>query len=160
MEDTTKLTELLNELENEHQTLLFESFSSDMAWEIGVSLKERAAAGKRKIVIHIVRNNQVLFHYAFDGLRPDNDEWVRRKCAAVCRFYKSSYYVGMYLKNLGMTLDERYHVSEHEYCIQGGGFPLTLHNTGVIGALAVSGMSEEEDHLWAMEAVRAYLKKI
>jgi uncharacterized protein (UPF0303 family) len=156
MEDYAKI---LNELENEHAALVFESFPSDAAWEIGVSLRKRAIAEKRNIAIHIVRNGQVLFHCAFDGIRPDNDEWVRRKSNTVCRFYKSSYYVGMYLKNLGMTMDEKYHTSEHEYCVQGGGFPLTLRNTGVIGALAVSGMSEEEDHLWAVDAVRMYLEK-
>ena len=107
--------------------------------------------------MHIVRNGQVLFHQAIDGTRPDNDGWAERKTRTVTRFYKSSLYMGLFLRKLGMTLDERYHVSEQEYCVQGGGFPVFLAGTGVIGAIVVSGLPDIEDHEWAVAAVRAYL---
>ncbi|MDR1933014.1 MAG: heme-degrading domain-containing protein [Spirochaetales bacterium] len=148
---------ILDKLESELRAFQFESFSSGAAWKIGVSLRERALAEEKPVTIHIVRHGQVLFHHALDGTRPDNDAWVERKTRTVCRFNKSSLYMGFFLKKLGMTLDEKYHVSEHEYCIQGGGFPVIIKNTGVIGAVTVSGMTEEEDHLWAADAVRAYL---
>jgi uncharacterized protein (UPF0303 family) len=154
MEDYVKI---LDALENEHRTLQLESFSSAAAWNIGVSLRERALAEKKTITIHIVRHGHILFHHALDGTRPDNDAWVERKTRTVCRFSKSSLYMGFFLKKLGMTMDEKYHISEHEYCIQGGGFPLIIKNTGVVGAVTVSGMSEEEDHLWAAEAIQAYM---
>jgi uncharacterized protein (UPF0303 family) len=156
MEDLAKI---LDELENEHRTLQFEAFSSWTAWKIGVRLREKALAEKKPIAIHIERNGQILFHHAVEGARPDNDAWVERKTRTVRRFHKSSRYVGLYLKKLGMSLEEKYHISEYEYSIQGGGFPLILKNTGVIGALSVSGMTEEEDHLWAVFAVRHYLEE-
>ena len=154
MEDYTKI---LEQLENEHKTLQFDFFSAETAWKIGVLLREKAITEKKNITVHIVRNSQVLFHCALDGTRPDNDGWLDRKTKTVCRFNRSSLYMGKFLKNLGLSLEEKYHVSENEYCIQGGGFPVFLKNTGVIGAIIVSGMTDEEDHQWVVWAIKTYL---
>jgi uncharacterized protein (UPF0303 family) len=156
--ENPELEKIIAELEEEHRTLQFQSFSSDAAWKIGNSLRERALAEKKAITIHIVRHGQILFHHALDGTRPDNDAWVERKTRTACRFNKSSWFIGFWLKKIGMTLDEKYHVSEREYCVQGGGFPVFLKDSGVIGAVTVSGMTEEEDHRWAAAAVKSYLE--
>lgn len=149
--------EQLRILEREHEVLQFTEFSSETAWTIGTSLVERARAEKKAITIDIARNGHQLFHYAFDGTRPDNDEWVRRKNNTVNRFYKSSLYMGIFLKNSGMTMEDRYFVSQRDYVINGGAFPIIIRNTGVVGTITVSGMTQEEDHRWAVDAIKAYL---
>jgi len=75
----------------------------------------------------------------------------------VARFGKSSYYMGVFLRHHGLSLEQRYFVSTTEYAVHGGGFPIILRGTGVVGAITVSGMAHEEDHLWVVEAIRAHL---
>ena len=50
------------------------------------------------VVIDVRRFGQPLFYAALDGTTPDNAEWVRRKSNVVARFHRSSYAVGLNLK--------------------------------------------------------------
>jgi len=57
------------------------------------------------------------------GTASDNGEWIRRKNNVVNRFGHSSYYMGIYLKNAGQTMEEKYLISSHDYAAHGGAFP-------------------------------------
>ncbi len=150
-------TALLAELENELRTLQFSEFSSETALEIGMGLVERARRERKVLTVDITRHGHQLFHFACEGTTPDNDEWVRRKSRTVNRFNKSSYHLGILLKHLGLSLEEKYFVSENEYAVHGGSFPIIVRGVGVVGTVTVSGMPQEEDHRWVVEAIRAHL---
>ena len=54
------------------------------------------------------RVHQQLFHVALPGTTVDNDHWIRRKNAAVYRFGRSSFYLGVSCRVRGLSLAERY----------------------------------------------------
>lgn len=145
-------------IEEQERSLQFDFFDSDTALTIGLSLVKKAKAEKKMIAIDINKSGHLLFHYAFSGTSPDNYYWIERKRATVSRFLKSSLYIGLTLKKEGVTIEERYNISSSEYTPSGGAFPITIKNTGVIGAITVSGLTEEEDHDMVVWAVSNYLK--
>ena len=150
---------LLKKLEQEEQELQFARFSNEDAVALGLSLYETAKEKKLPVTIDITRNGHQLFHLSMPGTSPDNDQWVARKIKLVSRVGMSSYHVNVFLRSLGMTLEERFELSHFEYAAHGGCFPVILKGTGQIGTVTISGLTQEEDHALAVSAVRAYLNK-
>ncbi len=109
------------------------------------------------ITIDISTKDKVLFHYSCRGTNPDNDQWVLRKKNAVNRFGHSSLYLGVKLRELALTLEQKYMVSEREYSAHGGCFPLAVRGVGIIGTITVSGLAQEDDHALVVEVVREFL---
>ena len=86
--------ELLDELEAQEARLVFDGFDDDVAWSLGVALREAAHAAGLPVAISIRRNGQRLFHAALAGSSADNDGWLARKSAVVDRYGMSSLRVG------------------------------------------------------------------
>ncbi len=147
--------ELLKELRQQEEDVQFTSFSNDMALQVGLALREEVRARGKAVAIDITRNGQQLFHFAMPGTASDNSEWIRRKNNVVNRFGHSSYYMGIYLKNAGQTMEEKYLISSHDYAAHGGAFPLIIRGVGAVGTITVSGLPQQEDH----EVVITTLKK-
>lgn len=150
---------LLIELKKQEEMLQFHEFTNETALEIGLSLINKAKRENKSISIDIRRNGQQLFHYAFEGTSPDNDQWVIRKGNIVSRFHTSSLYIGTKLKMLGKTIEEKYHIASKEYSPYGGAFPIIIKNSGVVGSITVSGLKQEEDHKFVVEVIKEYLRR-
>lgn len=148
----------LTKIEEQEKTLIFKSFDSSSALKIGLSIVEKGKRFRKGITIDISKNGQQLFHYSFDGTAPDNDEWIKRKNNVVNRFYKSSFSIGLKLKILEKSIEEKYFLSSKDYAPYGGAFPIIIENTGVTGTITVSGLNQEEDHKLVTEAIAEYLK--
>ena len=155
----SEIEKYIEQLANQEKSLVFNRFDSDTALQLGLSLVEKAREEKKAITIDIMKAGQQLFHYAFAGTTPDNDCWTYKKRATVNRFYKSSLHVGQILKKRGMTLSELYNLSPSEYAAVGGAFPITVKGAGVVGSIAVSGLTQEEDHEMVVWSIREYLEK-
>lgn len=153
----TNYEDVLADLEKEHAELRFQSFSSETALSLGLSLVDRAKREKKAIVIDISLGGHQLFHYSFAGTSPDNDAWAKRKSNTASRFWKSSYYIAVLLEQRKLTLEERYGLSTSEYAVSGGSFPIFIKDTGAVGTITVSGLKLNEDHLWVVEAIRDHL---
>lgn len=149
---------LLKELEEQEKTLQFSEFTNETALEIGLALIEKAKKEDKKIAVNITRNGQQLFHYAFEGTAPDNDQWIAKKNNVVYRFSRSSLYIGTFLKIEGKSIEEKFHISSFEFFPFGGAFPIIVKNVGVIGTITVSNLAPEEDHKMVIEAIGEYLK--
>jgi uncharacterized protein (UPF0303 family) len=149
--------DVLKELRQHEEEIQFASFSNDMALVIGLALLEAARKRSRPVAIDISRNGQQLFHFSMVGTALDNDEWIRRKNRVVNRFGHSSYYMGMYLKNIGQTIEEKYLVSSSEYAAHGGAFPLMIRDVGVVGTITVSGLPQQEDHELVVTTLKHFL---
>src|ERR1044071_8869103 len=151
------MDDIVKQLLQEEQELQFTRFNEDVAWQIGCQLVERAKNEVLPVTIDITRGTHQLFHASLCGTSPDNDEWVKRKVRLVYRFGHSSFYIGQLLKSKGRRIEESYLISETEYAPHGGCFPVIVKDTGVIGTVTVSGLPQEEDHRFVVQALREYL---
>lgn len=150
--------ELLESLRQEEETIQFTEFTNETAFAIGCRLAEIATRDKKGITIDICRNGQQLFHYALPGTALDNDEWIKRKNRVVNRYGHSSYYMGIYYKSRGTTLNEKAFLDPAEYAAHGGSFPIIIKNVGVVGTITVSGLPQEEDHRLVVNTLKEFLK--
>ena len=155
------ITEDLATIARQEAALRFNSFDYDTAWRLGLSLRELALSRKQSIVIDIRRfgqPHQPLFYTALGGT-PDNARWVQRKSNVVARFHRPSYAIGLLLEQQGRQFAERYSLPDADYAAHGGSFPIHIANTGVIGAITVSGLTQREDHNLVVEALCLELQR-
>lgn len=153
------LNGVLDELERQEKELYFSEFTSETALEIGMRIVEKAKENGLVITTDITRNGHQLFHYAFDGTSPDNDQWIIKKNRVVSRFNKSSYHVGIELQKSGKSIEERSLLSSFEYAAHGGAFPIIIKNTGVVGTITVSGLAQKDDHELVVSVIKEFLDK-
>ncbi|KAI8140751.1 hypothetical protein BJV82DRAFT_622456 [Fennellomyces sp. T-0311] len=153
------MSDLLQELLQQEQSCVFDKFSNDDALKLGLLILENAKPYNRPIVIDINLAGHQLFHFAMQGTTPDNDEWVARKNKTVRRFGHSSYYMGRYIASQNKTLEEKYYVSEQEYAVHGGSFPLKINNVGNVGTITVSGLAQQDDHALVVNSITQFLGK-
>lgn len=137
---------LLEVLAKHEADLVFEKFSTDMALRLGSKLMAHGLENALPISINISRNGQCLFSCALEGAVLDNEVWIQRKNRVVNRFGHSSFYMGTQLRALGKTIEEKYLLSQDLYAAHGGAFPILIKDTGPIGTVTVSGLSQRDDH--------------
>ena len=153
------MEKFLEQLLQEEQELQFTKFNEGTAWELGGDLVEKSVREGLPVTIDIMRGEHQLFHASLRGTSADNDEWVKRKVRLVYRFGHSSFYIGQLLKSKGKSIEEMFLVPESQYAPHGGCFPIIVKNTGMVGAITVSGLPQEEDHKLVVWAIRDYLSK-
>ena len=153
------MPEILESLLREERELQFNNFNEESAWKIGVWLVDYAISEELPITVDIMRGEHQLFHASRPGTSADNDEWVKRKVRLVYRFEHSSYYMGQLLKSKGMTIEEMFLIPESEYAPHGGCFPIIIKGSGMIGAITVSGLAQEQDHQLVVQAIRVFLNQ-
>lgn len=158
MAQEINIDERLAELAKEEEELQFESFTNETALELGMLILKTARQEGKRVTIDIERHGQLLFHYAMEGTTPDNDQWIIRKKNVVKRFNKSSFHVGLLLQKSGKSIAERYCVDPFQYSAHGGSFPLLIKDVGVVGAITVSGLPQEEDHRLVVNVIRQFLQ--
>ena len=141
----------------QEETLQFEQFNADTAWELGNRLKKALEARKAAAAIDIQLHGQPLFFFAMPGTTPDNADWIRRKRNTTARFHQSSYALGLKLKEQNTTLTEKVGVEHRDYATHGGCFPIKLRGTGCIGTITVSGLPQREDHNVIVEVLAEWL---
>ena len=148
--------EWIERLEAERSDLIMPGFDEGVAWEIGCRLRERAAAKGLPIAIEIARNGAPLFLALMPGASPDNLSWIRRKRNVVERFWESSLLMSLRSAKNGTTLTRQFHLSEDDFVHSGGGVAVRARGCGFVGCVAVSGLSQYEDHelaAWAISSV-------
>src|SRR5260370_3654283 len=75
----------------QERELQFRSFNADLAWQLGLRLRELAASRSASVVIDVRRFVHPLFYAALAGSSPDNCEWVRIKGKVFAPFNLRSY---------------------------------------------------------------------
>lgn len=145
--------DLIAAIAAQEAALVFDHFDEATAWQIGTALRAEAVAGGWPVVIDIRLFHRPLFFAALPGSTPDNVEWARRKCNVVERYHKSSYRVGREMAAKGDTLANRYGLPLADYADHGGGFPIALRGAGVVGAIMVSGLAQQDDHMAIVRAL-------
>lgn len=153
----------LNAITRVEQSLVFRSFTADVAWELGNRLRTRLLEFPTPAVINIslANSNQLLFHSVTrSGTQPDNDSWVARKRATVLRWGFSTWYMHNKLAGDEAAFAAKYMLGDSagQYAIHGGGFPVRVQGVeGIVGVIVVSGLKQEQDHQVIVETVEQYL---
>jgi uncharacterized protein (UPF0303 family) len=151
------ISEDLAAIAAQERELQFPRLDEEVAWRLGSRLRELAVAKKFAVVLDVRRFGQPLFYCALPGTTPDNPEWVRRKSNVVARFHRSSYGVGLELQQSNSTITAKYGLSEADYAVHGGSFPIRVPTAGVVGSVTVSGVPQRSDHELVVEALCAEL---
>jgi uncharacterized protein (UPF0303 family) len=147
------LTRDLEMIAKQEEELVFPEFDGDIAWKLGLRLRELAGTRELPVAIDIRRFGMPIFYIAMRGSTPDNAEWVRRKGNVVARFYRSSYAVGLELRQSDSNLTDKFALPPGDYASHGGSFPLKVARVGVIGSVTVSGLPQRADHELVVEAL-------
>lgn len=138
---------LIEEMEEQERTLVFDRFDADLALKLGLELIEEAKRRRNKIAVDISAFGRTLFHFSSNGNAPSNDEMLRRKRNTAVYTGHSSLWAHYTLADMGMNIDEKWHLDPSSYAQVGGAFPIRVkHNGGVVGTITASGFSHEEDH--------------
>ncbi|MEH6375319.1 heme-degrading domain-containing protein [Streptomyces sp. KLMMK] len=147
----------IGRLEEDERRLVLGRFGNDDAWRLGTILVDLARERGAAVTIGIRRGAQQLFHCALPGTSADNDAWIARKCRVTERYGESSFLVGARFRAKGRTFEEASRLDPDRYAAHGGAFPLRLRGTGVVGAVAVSGLPQAEDHAMVVEGLERFL---
>ena len=152
--EKSKLDELL-ELEKELQV---PSLSNEDALAIGLAAAAFVKKNKNHgVYIEVRRGGNVIFSYCMEGANWDNRLFAERKLNTVVKFEHCSMLAEEKYKSKGRNFYDYY--PPQEYQSKGGGFPLSIPGTGMVGMIGVSGLSAAEDHEVCVEAIRAFLKQ-
>jgi len=144
-------------LQEQERELVFRTFTNDDAWRLGSLLVERARIDGLAVVVDVRRGEQQLFHAALDGTSAHNDSWVERKSRVVARFGVSTYLANLREVARGRTFGQAHELPFLEYAAAGGAFPVRVAGVGVVGSVAVSGLTQHDDHELVVSGIRAFL---
>ncbi|SEC52075.1 heme-degrading domain-containing protein [Paenibacillus sp. GP183] len=147
---------LLQTLLQQEADLQFSVFTNETAYKVGNRIIEKAMREDKSIVVDIRRNGELLFYSRMDGKSSHNDEWVSWKNNVAHHFGHSSYYMHVFLKSTGSTVEVS-GLNPNDYKAEGGAFPLLLENEGIVGTITVSGLPGEEDHDMVVSVLRELL---
>lgn len=148
---------LLDAVARQESDLVFPSFSSEDAYEIGRSIKQAADAAGRKVVVSISKGGMLLFFHAMDSIKPINLNWLNRKIRTTDLYHCSSFSVGLRQRCSGGTFADA-GLDPAQYAGVGGCFPVVVKGCGFVGTIAVSGMEQQEDHQAVVDAVSGFLQ--
>ncbi|MDO4270599.1 MAG: heme-binding protein [Eubacteriales bacterium] len=151
---------LLAACEEQEQRFQFDHFSREEALGFGLLLHKNASEdGGAPVAIEITVNGLVVFRYFPDGAMPDSEKWLKRKRNSVELMHMSSLHFLAWLTENGETMADR-KLPADEYAAGGGGFPVILRGTGVIGSICVSGRPDHmDDHQLVINTLAEWLAR-
>lgn len=141
----------------QEERLQFETFNNNDAWNIGSAIALRAIEENLPIAIDITLNGYQLFRYGCIGSNLHNDKWMKRKMNTVNTVHKSSIHAGAILALNELDMKNNWYLDPMEYAQVGGGFPIIIRGTGVVGTICVSGLPDYLDHQVIIDALEEYL---
>lgn len=151
------LKRLQEQIIRQEELLRFEHFSNEEALAIGLKLIEAAKKRKAVVAIDISINGYQIFRYGFEGTNSHNDKWLKRKINTVNTVHKSTLHVFTLLQEKEQDLYNDWFLDPMEYAAMGGGFPIYIKGTGVVGCICVSGLPHLEDHQIIVDVLSEYL---
>lgn len=135
-------------------------FNSEEAFRLGTMIHEQCTKQHRSVGIEIHLYGRTVFQFLPNTLGPDKADWLRRKRNTVLYFGMSS--KAMYEKCGGeeSLLVSKYAKEGKDYTLTPGSIPIAIENSGIIGALTLTGLLPEEDHQLAVTSLEKIAKEI
>jgi uncharacterized protein (UPF0303 family) len=146
-------------LAQEQKGLLLEHFDYNFAWQLGVSMRERAVSAGAPVAITVAHGADLIFSVLMPGATPDNSDWAARKRAVAGRFHRSSLAMRLEAERDAVDFNRRYRLAESDFAASGGGVPLVLRNGTLIGTAGVSGLPDVDDHFLVVDALKSLLSR-
>ena len=153
-----ELGEKIQRLTDENEKLDFPSFNHADAYALGTDIVRRATERSFPIAVAIRFGEQLVFYTALAGTCADNDLWLARKARIVSRYNAASLLVAARLDAIAKTLpgwDLRCDLPSFDATVlpaSGGGVPLRVRGS-LIGSVAVSGLTDDQDHDLVVDAL-------
>ncbi len=148
--------ELLARCAAEEETYQFDRFSHEDAKRLGDLLYENSRSCARTVGVEIRVNGETVYRYLPDSCNRENGKWLRAKGNTVEMMKMSSLRTAVQLFLDQETLEDK-KMNNADYGLLGGGFPVLLRGTGMIGTIAVSGLWHVEDHELIIRTLKEYL---
>jgi uncharacterized protein (UPF0303 family) len=147
----------IDRIRRQEAELVFDRFDEAVAFDLGSAVRARALAGALPVVVDIRTFDRPLFYAAMPGSNASNPDWARRKINVVRRFLRSSYRMVLEQQRPDRTFKPGEGLDIADYVLAGGGFPIAVRHAGIVGAIAVSGLPERDDHALVVEVLAGYL---
>lgn len=153
-----ELREVSRILIEQEEKFVFSSFDKAEVLKLGLSAIE-AAKNRNSCVAISIRDlaGIVLFQYMFNGTTASNASWLDRKHRTVCLTGKST--LRLHAELLAEDPKDPlqlWYLEPGKYSIVGGGFPVKLKGSGLVGTFCISGLPHELDHDLAIDALCGY----
>jgi len=142
----------------EESVLRLPSLTNLDAVEIGEIATTRGKQKRLPIAIEVRIGNWIVFHASLEGSKPENDWWISRKVAVVILKQHSTMYERVSAEERGVDWHKENNLKNETHAIHGGGIPL-ITREGFKGTLAISGLPQVEDHLFAVEVLTEFLAR-
>jgi uncharacterized protein (UPF0303 family) len=140
----------------EEDSLTFAQFTHAHAWKLGSAMASMASAKGLPVAIAINFGEQRVFHAALAGTSATNDDWLARKIRAVAKHNCSSWALACLYRAKQADYFSEGGYSRSDIALAGGAVPLRIAGS-LTGAVGVSGLAEEDDHRFAIDALQAFL---
>ncbi|MFC6323866.1 heme-degrading domain-containing protein [Companilactobacillus baiquanensis] len=124
------------------------------------SLKKIGKDDFNKVCILIKINQRIVYFHAGDQTTNENNLWIKKKENVVDAFDHSSLFKKIAYQDNPESFYKESGLSPKDYAIVGGGYPIAIENTGVIGSLIVSGLTDTGDHELAYNALLDFKSSI
>ncbi len=130
----------MNIYKEQEEQFVFTSFDNDEGSIMAINAMEN----NFPVAIDITMGTHLWFRYAALGTKEGTSSWLERKKRTVMLSKMSTIRYAEVLKQEEKTYEDMGFKTE-DYVRCGGGFPITV-NGEVVGTIAVSGMTDVEDH--------------
>lgn len=139
----------------EENTIDFDRFTYDDAWDLGTAMALTAVASSLPIAIAVHFGEQKIFHRALSGSSATNDDWLMRKFRAVAKHNCSSFATACKHWASGSDYFAEGGYEPSLIALAGGAVPLRVRGS-LIGAVGISGLAGEDDHRFVVDALLAF----
>jgi uncharacterized protein (UPF0303 family) len=143
-------------LEQEARLALPSCSVEDAVW-IGEWLLHRATERSLVVTIEVWHGDRLVFRAARPGTDAHNDLYLAGKLRVVRHFNHSSLYERVRHLAADTTFEKATSLRFPEWAPHGGGVPLVVRGSGMMGVALVSGLPQLADHAFVVEALEAFL---
>ena len=141
----------------EEALLCYDKFTNEDALALGLKIIEKAKQRNAAVAMDIEVNGVQLFHYNMPGSNKRHCMWIRRKQNMVQTSQCSTLHAMYQLIRDNKDQEKDWRLSNAEYGAIGGGFPITIKGTGIIGSVGCSGLAHTDDHQLLVDSIAEIL---
>ena len=146
------------QLLEEEQILKLPALTNLDAVEIGEIATTLGNQRRVPITVQVRLGDWIVYHASLAGSKPENDWWINRKVAVVLLKQHSTMYERVSAEERRVDWHKENRLKDETHAIHGGAIPL-ITNEGFKGILVISGLSQVEDHLFAVEVLTEFLAR-